>query len=59
MGPQGLWDWEQRQQKLAEPKNCLTPLDTLLPWEPLRPLFQKVHERPRQSKAGGKPLAEF
>lgn len=56
MGQQGMWDWEQRHQKLEEQKNFLVQLDLLIPWEEFRPLLQKVHERPRKNNAGRKPI---
>jgi len=56
MGQQGMWDWEQRHQKLEEQKSFLIQLDGLIPWEEFRPLLQKVHERPRKNNAGRKPI---
>lgn len=58
MGQQGFWDLQSRQQTLASKKDFLARLDRLVPWETFRPTLKKIREKPRQSKAGRKPLDE-
>lgn len=56
MGQQGFWDLEQRHKDLAAKKSTLEDLDRLIPWESFRAQLEQIHDRPRQSKAGRKPM---
>ena len=47
---------EQRYQKLDSKKTLLTRLDETVPWSEFRPLLEKVHDKPRKSNAGRKPI---
>jgi hypothetical protein len=47
---------EQRYQKLETKKPLLLKLDETIPWEEFRPLLEQVHDKPRKSKAGRKPM---
>jgi IS5 family transposase len=52
----GFWDWEERQSKLHAKKDLLVRLDELIEWETFRPLLEQIHEKPRKSQAGRKPI---
>ena len=56
MGQQGFWDFEERHQKLESKKDLLTYLDEVVPWESFRPLLKQIHQKPRKSNAGRRPL---
>ena len=56
MGQQGFWDLEQRHQELAAKKSTLEDLDRLIPWESFRAQLEVIHDKPRKSKAGRKPM---
>ena len=56
MGQQGFWDFSDRHQKLAAQKGFLLELDELVPWEVFRPLLARLHDKPRKSQAGRKPI---
>ncbi len=56
MGQQGFWDFSARHQKLAEQKSFLSTLDELVPWDVFRPILERIHNKPRKSKAGRKPV---
>ncbi len=56
MGQQGFWDVEARHQKLTEKKDLLIYLDEVVPWENFRSLLEQIHEKPRKSNAGRRPL---
>ena len=56
MGQQGFWDFQQRQDKLAECKDFLLYLDKLIPWQEFRQVLDIVHQKPRKSNAGRKPI---
>ena len=47
---------EQRYQKLERKKTLLLKLDEKVPWEEFRPVLEQVHEKPRKSNAGRKPM---
>ncbi len=49
-------DWEVRQEKLEEKKDLLVRLNEMLPWEEFRQLLEPVHDQPRKSNAGRKPI---
>lgn len=52
----GFWDFEERYQKLESKKDLLKYLDEVVPWETFRPLLEQIHQKPRKSKAGRRPL---
>lgn len=52
----GFWDWEDRQTKLNEKKDLLVLLNDIIDWELFRPLLERIHDKPRKSKAGRKPI---
>lgn len=56
MGQQGFWDFEARAQKLSAKKDFLSYLDELVPWEDFRSTLEKLHQKPRKSKAGRRPI---
>ena len=56
MGQQGFWDFSERHQKLATQKGFLIALDDLVPWEVFQPTLEQVHDKPRKSNAGRKPI---
>ena len=47
---------EQRYQKLESKKTLLMRLDETIPWEEFRPLLKQIHDKPRKSNAGRKPI---
>ena len=56
MGQQGFWDFEERHQKLESKKDLLKYLDEVVPWESFQPLLEVIHQKPRKSNAGRRPL---
>lgn len=52
----GFWDWEERQSKLNEKKDLLVRLNEIIAWETFRPLLEQIHDKPRKSQAGRKPI---
>lgn len=56
MGQPGFWDWEARQSKLNAKKDLLVRLNEIVPWETFRPLLNLVHDKPRKTQAGRKPI---
>jgi IS5 family transposase len=52
----GFWDWEERQNKLNEKKDLLVRLNEIITWEAFRPLLEQIHNKPRKSQAGRKPI---
>ena len=55
MTPVGLLNLDRRYQKLAQKKDFLIRLNTIVPWEEFRPLLAQIRQKPRKSKAGRKP----
>jgi transposase, IS5 family len=51
-----FWDWEDRQNKLNQKKDLLVRLNEIIAWETFRPLLEQIHNKPRKSKAGRKPM---
>ena len=47
---------EQRYQKLESKKTLLMRLDETIPWSEFRPLLEQIHDKPRKSNAGRKPI---
>lgn len=56
MGQRGFWDVEVRQQALAKKKSLLLELNALVPWETFVPILEQIHQKPRKSNAGRKPV---
>ena len=56
MGQPGFWDFEERHQKLEAKKDFLFHLDEVVPWERFREILEQVHEKPRKSNAGRRPI---
>jgi hypothetical protein len=50
------WELQERYQKLESKKTLLTKLDEKIPWQEFRPLLEKIHNKPRKSNAGRKPI---
>jgi IS5 family transposase len=50
------WELEQRYQKLESKKTLLMKLDEKIPWQEFRPLLEKIHDQPRKSNGGRKPI---
>ena len=53
-GQKGLWDEEERLEKLAEKKPSLRHLTVAIPWETFRPLLESTFPQERKSSAGRK-----
>ena len=47
---------EQRYQKLESKKTLLMRLDETVPWEEFRLTLEQIHDKPRKSNAGRKPI---
>jgi transposase, IS5 family len=56
MSQVGFWDWEERQAKLTQKKDLLVRLNQIVPWESFRPTLEQIHQKPRKSNAGRKPM---
>lgn len=56
MGQKGFWDWDNRQERLVEQKDSLPQLQQMIPWEEFRSQLQSIHNKPRKSNAGRKPI---
>ena len=54
MTPSGLPYLDRRYQKLAQKKDFLIRLNTMIPWEEFRPVLEKIRQKPKKSKAGRK-----
>lgn len=52
----GFWDWEDRQSKLNKKKDLLVRLNESIEWEKFRPWLVQIHDKPRKSNAGRKPI---
>lgn len=52
----GFFDIHERTAKLTEMGDPLVGLDKLIDWESFRPGLNVVHEKPRKSTAGAKPI---
>ena len=56
-GQKGLWDEEERLEKLGRKKPCLRYLTAIIPWEEFRPLLEGTFEQEeRKSPAGRKRI---
>ena len=47
---------EQRYQKLKRKQTLLLKLDEIIPWSDFRYLLPKIHDKPRKTNAGRKPI---
>jgi IS5 family transposase len=56
MSQSEFWNWEKRQAKLTQKKDLLVRLNQIVPWEAFRPTLEKIHDKPRKSKAGRKAI---
>jgi IS5 family transposase len=56
MGQHGLFDLDERKQKLTNMGDPLVGLDARVDWEAFRADLNKVHEKDRKSNAGAKPI---
>ncbi|MEM6614778.1 MAG: IS5 family transposase [Cyanobacteria bacterium P01_C01_bin.72] len=56
MKEQEARELEQRYQKLESKKTLLMRLDKTIAWSEFRPLLEKIHDKPRKSNAGRKPI---
>lgn len=56
MGQLGMWDWEKRHKYLEGKQDLLNHLNQLIPWEEFREILEKIHEKPRKSRAGRKSI---
>ena len=56
MEEQEARELEQRYQKLGRKKTLLIRLEETIPWWEFRPLLEKIHDKPRKSNAGRKPI---
>lgn len=52
----GFFDLDERYAKLDELGDPLTRLDELVDWEAFRSELARVHDKPRKSSAGRKPI---
>lgn len=52
----GFFDIEERTAKLTEMGDPLVGLKEQIDWEAFRPELSRVHEKPRKSNAGAKPV---
>lgn len=52
----GFFDVEDRYAKIDAFGDPLARLDALVDWEALRPELEPIHDKPRKSNAGRKPL---
>ena len=51
----GLFDWEERYQKLNKSGDPLVKLQELIDWEQFRPQLEVIRKKERKSNAGRKP----
>ena len=56
MPEKGRRELEQGYQKLETKKTLLIRLDQTIPWLEFRPLLSQIHNKPRKSNAGRKPI---
>ncbi|NOZ09858.1 MAG: IS5 family transposase [Gammaproteobacteria bacterium] len=56
MGQPGFFDLDQRHTSLNKMGDPLIMLKKKIPWEVFRPIVANVHDKPRKSNAGRKPL---
>jgi len=56
MGQLGLFDLEERREKLTQMGDPLIGLNERVDWEAFRVDLNRIHEKPRKSNAGAKPI---
>lgn len=56
MSQPGFFDLDERHASLNKMGDPLIMLKRKIPWEVFRPIVANVHDKPRKSKAGRKPL---
>ncbi|MEE9337936.1 MAG: transposase [Methylococcaceae bacterium] len=56
MSQLGLFDLEERKEKLAQMGDPLVGLNKRVDWEAFRPDLNRIHKKPRKSNAGAKPI---
>ena len=56
MGLFDLFDLDERKAKLTEMGGPLVGLNGQIDWEDFRADLSRVHDKPRKSKAGAKPI---
>lgn len=56
MGQHGLFDLDERIEKLTQMGDPLVDLNERVDWEAFRTDLNKIHDKPRKSKAGAKPI---
>lgn len=56
MSQPGFFDLDERHATLDQFGDPLVPLKERIPWEAFRSIVTTIHEKPRKSKAGRKPL---
>lgn len=56
MGQLGFFDLDDRKAKLTEMGDPLVGLNAQIDWEAFRADLGRMHEKPRKSKAGAKPI---
>lgn len=56
MGQLGLFDIEEREEKLTKMGDPLVGLDARIEWEGFRADLDIIHVKPRKSNAGAKPI---
>ena len=56
MGEKEARKLEQAYQKLKRKQTLLLKLDEIIPWSDFRHLLPKIHDKPRKTNAGRKPI---
>jgi len=56
MSQPGFFDLDERHASLDKFGDPLVALKAQIPWEDFRPIVSAIHDKPRQSNAGRKPL---
>lgn len=56
MSQPGFFDLDERHTALEQSGDPLVSLKEQIPWEGFRPLLSQIHDKPRKSNAGRKPL---
>ena len=56
MHQHGLFDVQQRHEKIKQYATILNRLNTIINWEELRPTLETIRKKERKSNAGRKPF---
>jgi hypothetical protein len=51
----GLFDWQNRFEKLDKNGDPLVKLNTVVPWNSFRPALETLRAREKKNNAGAKP----